>query len=171
MPANVADTQSQLRGFEINTPPPDFRPEEHLPNGFLDMYLPLHKQFTPRQQELVRKRKQVLEASLAGKKPNHLPPSPATQGEWKIVLPDWCQDQRNQMTGPADDGELVVKMLNSGAPGVMIDLEDSTANSWPHVTQGVANILAALRGDLTYFDRKRNRNVAIKPSNNVISLW
>jgi len=27
------------------------------------------------------------------------------------------QDQRNQMTGPADDAELVVKMLNSGAPG------------------------------------------------------
>jgi len=27
-----------------------------------------------------------------------------------------CADQRNQMTGPADDHELVVKMLNSGAP-------------------------------------------------------
>ncbi len=29
MPADVADTKSQLRGFEINTPTPDFRPEEH----------------------------------------------------------------------------------------------------------------------------------------------
>src|SRR2546421_12688736 len=108
MPTNVADTKSHLRGFEINPPSPDFRPEEHLPKGFLDFYLPLHRQFTSRQQELVRKRKQVLDASLAGKKPNHLPPSPATQGDWKIALPDWCQDQSNQMAGLAHDGELAV---------------------------------------------------------------
>ena len=38
------------------------------------------------------------------------------------------------MTGPADDAELVVKMLNSGAPGVMLDLEDSNANTWEHLT-------------------------------------
>ena len=36
------------------------------------------------------------------------------------------------MTGPADDAELVVKMLNSGAPGVMLDLEDSMVNEWEH---------------------------------------
>ncbi len=168
MPANVADTQTQLRGFEINTPPPDFRPAEHLPKGFLDFYLPLHKQFTSRQQELVRKRKQVLDASLSGKKPNHLPPSAATQGDWKIELPAWCQDQRNQMTGPADDGELVVKMLNSGAPGVMIDLEDSMANTWPILERGIANSLSALRGKLNYFDKKRNRQVDIADSKTVI---
>ena len=169
MPANVADTQTQLRGFEINTPPPDFRPAEHLPKGFLDFYLPLHKQFTSRQQELVRRRKQVLDASLSGKKPNHLPPSAATQSDWKIELPDWCQDQRNQMTGPADDGELVVKMLNSGAPGVMIDLEDSMANTWFILERGIANSLSALRGKLNYFDKKRNRQMDIQPSNTV--LW
>src|SRR5205807_1232274 len=170
MPADVADTKSQLRGFEINTPPPDFRPEEHLPRGFLDFYLPLHKQFTSRQQALVRKRKQVLDASLAGKKPDHLPPSPATQGDWKIALPDWCRDQRNQMTGPADDGELVVKMLNSGAPGVMIDLEDSMANAWQNTGRGIANVHSALNGTLTYFDRKRGREIAIEPSNTVLMV-
>src|SRR5947209_7687868 len=170
MPANVADTQTQLRGFEINTPPPDFRPAEHLPKGFLDFYLPLHKQFTARQQELVRKRKQVLDASLSGKKPNHLPPSAATQSDWKIELPDWCQDQRNQMTGPADDGELVVKMLNSGAPGVMLDLEDSVANAWPNILHGAGNIVLALRGSLQYADKKRNRQVSIAESRTVITV-
>ena len=54
--------------------------------------------------------------------PNKLPASAATAEAWRIELPEWCQDQRNQMTGPADDAELVVKMLNSGAPGVMLDL-------------------------------------------------
>jgi len=52
------------------------------------------------------------------------------------------------MTGPADDAELVVKMLNSGAPGVMLDLEDSMANDWPNLVQGIKNILAALTGEL-----------------------
>src|SRR5260370_21800346 len=151
MPTDTAPATS-LRGFEINTPPAGFRPEKDLPSGFLEFFLPLHRQFTPLQQELVRRRKQVLEASLAGKKPNHLPPSPATQTEWKITLPQWCQDHRNQMTGPADDGELVVKMLNSGAPGVMIDLEDSEANFWENLERGIANSLSALRRQLTYFD-------------------
>ena len=48
------------------------------------------------------------------------------------------------MTGPADDAELVVKMLNSGAPGVMLDLEDSNANTWQHLTTGIHNVLEAV---------------------------
>ncbi len=61
-------------------------------------------------------------------------------------------------------------MLNSGAPGVMLDLEDSTANFWPHIARGVSNILAALRGTLTYEDKKRGRTVEIRPSKTVILL-
>ncbi|HWX56644.1 MAG TPA: hypothetical protein VN176_18830 [Verrucomicrobiae bacterium] len=166
--ATATSPRAQLRGFEINTPPAGFHPAENLPKGFLEFFLPLHRQFTPLQQELVSRRQRVLEASLAGKKPNHLPPSPATQTDWKIVLPEWCQDQRNQMTGPADDGELVVKMLNSGAPGVMIDLEDSEANHWDRLEAGIANTLSALRGQLTYFDKKRDKQVKIQPSKTVI---
>ena len=72
------------------------------------------------------------------------------------------------MTGPADDADLCVKMLNSGAPGVMLDLEDSCVNEWEHHANGVQNILACLRGDLTYYDKKRERSVSIKPSGTVI---
>ena len=56
-------------------------------------------------------------------------------------------DQRNQMTGPADDADLVVKMLNSGATGVMLDLEDSMANRWDNLMTGVRNIRSALYGE------------------------
>ncbi len=72
------------------------------------------------------------------------------------------------MTGPADDADLVVKMLNSGAPGVMLDLEDSNTNAWEHTKQGIQNVLAALSGQLTYFDRKRGNTVGITPSKTVI---
>jgi len=141
----------------MNSAPPGFDAAKDLPKGFIEFLTPLHHQLTPRQRSLNEKRDAALQASLRGRLPDYLPPSAATQENWRIELPAWCQDQRNQMTGPADDGELVVKMLNSGAPGVMLDLEDSVANAWANINQGVRNIIAALRGDLTYHDRKRNR--------------
>ena len=109
--------------------------ERDLPEGFAAFYKPLHDAFTGRQQAALAARRRVLEASLKGTKPGY-PEASAAQGDWKIELPDWCRDQRNQMTGPADDAELVVKMLNSGAPGVMLDLEDSMANTWAHLQLG-----------------------------------
>ncbi len=114
------------------------------------------------------RRTEVLQASLEGDKPTHHFPSDTVRNGWRITLPDWCRDQRNQMTGPADDGELCVKMLNSGAPGVMLDLEDSCVNEWAHHELGATNILACLRGELTYYDKKRDRQVAIKPNSTVI---
>src|SRR3954466_5587211 len=136
--------------------------------AFLDFLRPLHEKYTPRQQELLSKRYKVLNIAHQGQLPNHLAPSEATKSEWKIALPEWVADQRNQMTGPADDAELVVKMLNSGAPGVMLDLEDSMANRWENLQRGIGNILLALRGELSYPDKKRQQTVGIKPSKTVI---
>src|SRR6202011_5126644 len=152
----------------VNQAPPELDPTHDLPRGFHDFLLPLHQTFTPRQRELAARRRRVLEAAHQGHLPDYLPPSEATTGSWKVSLPGWCQDQRNQMTGPADDAELVVKMLNSGAPGVMLDLEDSVANTWPNINEGIRNIITALRGQLTYHDKKRNGAVAINDSKTVI---
>src|ERR1700704_857264 len=152
----------------VNQAPAELDPTRDLPRGFYEFLLPLHQAFTPRQRELAARRRRVLEAAHQGRLPDYLPASEATTGSWKVSLPGWCQDQRNQMTGPADDAELVVKMLNSGAPGVMLDLEDSVANYWPNLMLGIRNVLAALAGKLTYFDKKRNQLVGIKESNTVI---
>jgi len=162
----TAIATSETRGLQtpINSTPAGFDPSRDLPRGFMDFFRPLHERFTPRQQELALRRVEVLQASLDGDKPTHHFPSDTVRNGWRISLPDWCRDQRNQMTGPADDGELCVKMLNSGAPGVMLDLEDSCVNEWSHHELGVANILACLRGELAYHDKKRDRQVAIKPS-------
>src|SRR5436189_2417884 len=158
------------RMVPVNSAPADFDAARDLPEGFLDFLAPLHAALTLRQRALVARRDFALAEAHAGKVPDYLPPSVATTNSWRIELPAWCADQRNQMTGPADDAELVVKMLNSGAPGVMLDLEDSTANYWPNIQRGIDNILAALRGELNYFDKKRDKTVGIKPSATVISL-
>ena len=152
----------------LNHAPKGFDPARDLPAGFLEFYTPLHRAFAPRRAALVATRRKWLADAHAGRLPQHLPASDATSGNWRIAVPEWCLDQRNQMTGPADDAELVVKMLNSGAPGVMLDLEDSMANDWDALETGIANIHAALRGTLTYEDAKRGRTVSIAESPTVI---
>jgi malate synthase len=162
------------RGITEHIPPMSSAPvgfsiERDLPTGFAAFYRPLHDAFTARQQAVIAARKRGLDASIAGKKPAYPAPS-AAQGDWRIDLPAWCADQRNQMTGPADDHELGVKMLNSGAPGVMIDLEDSMANELSRTLLGIDNTLAMYYGELTYVDQKRGGDtVGIKPSSTV--LW
>ena len=139
----------------MNVAPAGFAIERDLPAGFADFYVRLHRRFTPARDALVQARKDRLARAHAGDLPTYLPQSEATRSSWRIELPAWCADQRNQMTGPADDAELCVKMLNSGAPGVMLDLEDSMANTWDHLMLGHRNIVAALYGELTYEDAKR----------------
>jgi malate synthase len=167
--ASMSGQKSQPHGplMPMNSAPAGFEAARDLPKGFVEFLLPLHREFTPRQRQLLEKQAATLAASQQGRPPDYLPPSAATRENWQVELPDWCQDQRNQMTGPADEDDMVVKMLNSGAPGVMLDLEDSLANSWPHLMHGVKNILSALRGELSYFDQKRNRTVSIQPSKTV----
>src|SRR5258707_15430673 len=163
----MAVTRQSIKGFHTNYSPAGAA-ERELPAGFLQFLTPFHHKFATRPRALVAARRSALEQSLHGNKPTYLPQSAATREDWHIEVPAWCADQRNQMTGPADDAELVVKMLNSGAPGVMLDLEDSMANDWPNLVQGIKNILAALTGQLAYSDLKRNKTVGIEKSGTVI---
>ena len=151
----------------MNYAPANLNPDKDLPKGFLDFLLPLHKQFTPWQQKIMARRAEGLRASHKGHPPNYLAPSEATTSDWRIEVPDWCADQRNQMTGPADDAELTVKLLNSGSPAVMIDLEDSTANLWEHTMLAIENTIAAYKYELSYEDTKRKKKVSVKRSKTV----
>jgi len=152
----------------MNSAPPDFNPREDLPQGLFEFLTPLHREFTPRQQQLLKRRHEALASAHRGKLPDYLPASAATTTDWQVEVPGWCADQRNQMTGPADEADMCVKLLNSGSPGVMLDVEDSLANKWDHLILGIENTLSALRGELKYFDKKRNKEVGIQPSKTVI---
>jgi malate synthase len=152
----------------MSTAPSGFSIDRDLAAGFADFYRPLHTEFAPRQQAAVAERQRIMDAAHAGSLPDYLPPGDAS-ADWRITLPAWAADQRNQMTGPADDHELIVKMLNSGSPAVMIDLEDSMANDFDLTLRGIANAVAAYYGDLTYVDAKRgNTVVGIEPSSVVV---
>src|SRR6202035_1082960 len=85
-PTGIAD-----RLMPVNTASSGFDATRDLPAGFLEFLAPLHA---------------ALHEAHAGKQPTFLPPSVSTMQAWQIELPEWCVDQRNQMTGPADDAEL-----------------------------------------------------------------
>lgn len=146
----------------VSSAPSGFSIDRDLPAGFAAFYRPLHAQFAERQRDAIARRAEIMAASHAGHLPQYLPPSEAGN-DWRIEIPAWAADQRNQMTGPADDHQLIVKMLNSGSPAIMIDLEDSMANEFALTLRGIDNAVAAYYDELTYVDTKRgNAVVGIK---------
>ncbi len=131
-------------------------PKDLSPSALALLQL-LNRTFTPWQQQIAADRQQALANSLAGHPPDFATSVPPPLNSMlRISVPDWIRDQRNQMTGPASKAKLGVKMINSGAPGVMLDLEDSEANNWPNIRDGIKNCVAALHGQLDYWDDQGN---------------
>jgi malate synthase len=139
-----------------------------LPHGFLDFFKPLHEAFEPRRQMLLLARAETLQRAHAGKMPGYLPPSEATTGDWKLQLPGWARDQRNQITGPADNAKLLIAMCNTADPGCMPDGEDSITTDWERVRAAQQNTVEAIQGTLTYTDPATGKLSTIKPSSQLM---
>src|SRR3989338_2995243 len=84
-------------------------PSAELQKFFLD----LHRAFEPRRRTLLAARRRTLERAHAGEMPGYLPSSEAAAGAWRLAVPEWARDQRNQITGPADNAKLLVAMCNT----------------------------------------------------------
>ena len=148
---------------ESSEPRPQDAPSAEL-RGF---FLPLHRDFEPRRRSLLEARRRALEAAHAGSAPAYLPESEASAGAWRLSVPAWANDQRNQITGPADNAKLLVAMCNTKDPGCMPDGEDSITSDWPNVRAAHANTIAAIRGTLTFTDAA-GKTARIKPSSQVM---
>ncbi len=133
----------------------------------LEFFLPLHRAFEPRRRLLLDARRRCLEAAHAGAPPDYLPESEATAGSWRLTVPDWAKDQRNQITGPADNAKLLVAMCNTKDPGCMPDGEDSITTDWDRVRAAHRNTAAAIKGALTYTDPS-GKTAKIRPSSQVM---
>lgn len=118
-------------------------------------------EFTAAQRQIKTHREIRLSSARKGNLPNW-PPSSYARSAWKADLPEWMEDQRNQMTGPADNEKLVVQLLNSGSPGVMLDLEDSMANTGERVLAGHRIIKLALAGKAYYYKTSKKGHPIMK---------
>ena len=133
----------------------------------LQFFLPLHRAFEPRRKILLDARRMSLAKAHAGEMPGYLPESEATTGVWRLSVPEWAKDQRNQITGPADNAKLLVAMCNTKDPGCMPDGEDSITTDWDRVRAAQRNTVAAIKGTLTFTDAA-GKTTAIKPSKQVM---
>mgnify|MGYP001586524433 CR=1 FL=1 len=140
---------------------------DELPSDFLAFFQPLHRAFEPRRRIFLEERRSALESSHAGREPGYLAESEATRGDWRLSLPAWAADQRNQITGPADNAKLLVAMCNTADPGCMPDGEDSITTDWERVRAAHRNTVAAIQGTLSYTD-PAGKSSKIKPSRQVM---
>lgn len=139
-----------------------------LPNELADLLLKLDQAFEPRRQKLLAARAKALADAHSGRLPGYRPDSEARKGDWRIRVPDWAKDQRNQITGPADNAKLLIGMLNSGAPGCMPDGEDSITTDWENVRAAQQNVVAAIRGTLPAVHPETGADLAVKAGRQVV---
>ncbi len=139
------------------------RSQETPSPELLGFFIPLQRAFEPRRRILLDARRRSLEKAHLGDMPGYRPESEATSGGWRLTVPDWARDQRNQITGPADNAKLLVAMCNTKDPGCMPDGEDSITTDWDRVRAAHRNTAAAIKGTLTFTDAA-GKTTAIKPS-------
>ncbi|MBI4425481.1 MAG: hypothetical protein HY554_17250 [Elusimicrobia bacterium] len=135
-----------------------------LPEGLQAFLLALERDFEPRRGELLAARARALALAHAGRLPGYRTGSEAQRGAWRIELPPWARDQRNQITGPADNAKLLIGMLNSGAPGCMPDGEDSITTDWRNVRAAQQNTVAAIEERLSAVHPETGARLAVRPS-------
>jgi len=143
-----------------------------LSKEFLEFFMPYHERFSKWQQTIAKKRIERTTYSFENDDkvgypesyeswPKELQPRQILHNsEFKVDFPEWCKDQRNQMTGPLDDAALVVKMMNSGAPGVMVDIEDSMANERENLLRAYGNLEKLFNRTLSYQKKDMIRHIA-----------
>ncbi|HEU4517610.1 MAG TPA: hypothetical protein VFR77_09935, partial [Steroidobacteraceae bacterium] len=70
--------------------------------------------------------------------------------DWRVgAIPRDLRDRRVEITGPPER-KMVINALNSGANVFMADFEDSLSPTWANLVDGQANLMRAVRRELTH---------------------
>src|SRR5580693_5131478 len=111
----------------------------------------LAKEFEPRRQELLERRKIRQQEIDAGHFPEFLTSTEAIRRqEWTVApIPKDLLDRRVEITGPVDR-KMVINALNSGANVYMADFEDSNSPTWQNNVDGQMNVRDAVNRTIEY---------------------
>ena len=115
---------------------------------FLDR---MAREFQPRREELLARRRVRQQQIDAGELPDFLPETEhIRQQDWQVAsIPRDLIDRRVEITGPVDR-KMIINALNSGASVFMADFEDSNSPTWQNNLEGQANLRDAVRGTISY---------------------
>lgn len=117
----------------------------------LDFVAALVREFEPRRQELLARRRQRQAEISAGALPDFLRETASIrQADWRVApAPRDLRNRRVEITGPTDR-KMVINALNSGANVFMADFEDANTPNWFNLIDGQANLYDAVRGTIEF---------------------
>ena len=111
----------------------------------------LQRRFGPARDAVLRARQTRQAAFDGGVEPDFLPDTRAVrEGDWRVApVPADLQNRRVEITGPTER-KMMINALNSGAPGYMVDFEDSLSPTWENMIEGQINLTDAIDRTISF---------------------
>ncbi|MFD3974148.1 malate synthase A [Streptomyces cyaneofuscatus] len=148
------------------------RQDEVLTNAALAFVAELHRQFTPRRNELLARRTERRAEIARTSTLDFLPETAAVRADdsWKVApAPAALNDRRVEITGPTDR-KMTINALNSGAKIWLADFEDASAPTWENVILGQLNLTDAYERRIDFTDPKSGKSYALKPADELATV-
>ncbi|MEV0883274.1 malate synthase A [Streptomyces microflavus] len=148
------------------------RQEEVLTDAALAFVAELHRQFTPRRNELLARRTERRAEIARTSTLDFLPETAAVRADdsWKVApAPAALNDRRVEITGPTDR-KMTINALNSGARIWLADFEDASAPTWENVILGQLNLTDAYERRIDFTDPKSGKSYALKPADELATV-
>ncbi|MFJ2024740.1 malate synthase A [Streptomyces sp. NPDC087897] len=148
------------------------RQEEVLTDAALAFVAELHRQFTPRRDELLARRGERRAEIARTSTLDFLPETAAVRADdsWKVApAPAALRDRRVEITGPTDR-KMTVNALNSGAKVWLADFEDASAPTWENVVLGQLNLTDAYERRIDFTDPKSGKAYALRSADELATV-
>ncbi|MFI9191606.1 malate synthase A [Streptomyces californicus] len=148
------------------------RQEEVLTDAALAFVAELHRQFTPRRNELLARRGERRAEIARTSTLDFLPETAAVRADdsWKVTpAPAALSDRRVEITGPTDR-KMTINALNSGAKVWLADFEDASAPTWENVVLGQLNLTDAYERRIDFTDPKSGKSYALKAADELATV-
>ncbi|MFB8030770.1 MULTISPECIES: malate synthase A [unclassified Streptomyces] len=148
------------------------RQDEVLTDAALAFVAELHRQFTPRRDELLARRGERRAEIARTSTLDFLPETEAIRVDdtWKVApAPAALDDRRVEITGPTDR-KMTINALNSGAKVWLADFEDASAPTWENVITGQLNLIDAYTRTIDFTDPKSGKSYALKPAEELATV-
>ncbi|MEU2672638.1 malate synthase A [Streptomyces sp. NPDC007164] len=148
------------------------RQDEVLTEAALAFVAELHRQFTPRRDELLARRGERRAEIARTSTLDFLPETAAIRADdsWKVApAPAALNDRRVEITGPTDR-KMTINALNSGARIWLADFEDASAPTWENVVLGQLNLIDAYTRSIDFTDPRSGKSYALKPADELATV-
>ncbi|MFF0567222.1 malate synthase A [Streptomyces sp. NPDC004041] len=148
------------------------RQDEVLTDAALAFVAELHRQFTPRRNELLARRGERRAEIARTSTLDFLPETAAVRADdsWKVApAPAALNDRRVEITGPTDR-KMTINALNSGAKVWLADFEDASAPTWENVILGQLNLSDAYERRIDFTDPRSGKSYALKSADELATV-